>query len=226
MKYYLHDSNARNDEKTTLLFIKYGYEGLGLFYSILEILSAQEKPVNELVLKSQLNIKKRLEQQLLFMYEIELLSIKNGDVFNENILNFSEKYQIKKEKTRKKISEWREKQRDVKNVTSNEAESNTPKVKLSKVKESKRKLTPWEIAFNDYKEMRKKIRRPLTNKAEVIAINKLNDFSMDKQEQIKILEQSVFNSWQGLFELKKDLNNKPNKINEKIKNDPNKNVIP
>ncbi len=65
MKYFIHDTNSRNDEKVTLLFIEFGYEGLGLFYSILEILAAQEKPVAEKVLKSQLKIKKRLEKQLL-----------------------------------------------------------------------------------------------------------------------------------------------------------------
>lgn len=137
MKYFLHDTNARNDEKVTLLFINFGYEGLGLFYSILEILGSQEKPVNELVLKSQLKIGKRLEKHLNFMYKIEILSLKNGDVFNENLLNFSEKYQIKKEKTRKKVSEWREKQTDTNTVTSYVPESNQPKVKESKVKESK-----------------------------------------------------------------------------------------
>jgi hypothetical protein len=135
MKYFLHDTNARNDEKVTLLFIKFGYEGLGLFYSILEILGSQEKPVDELVLKSQLKIGKRLEKHLNFMYIIEILSLRNGDVFNENLLNFSEKYQIKKEKTRKKVSEWREKQLDIENVTSYVPVSNHPKVKESKVKD-------------------------------------------------------------------------------------------
>ena len=137
MKYFIHDTNARNDEKVTLLFIEFGYEGVGLFYSILEILAAQEKPVAENVLKSQLKIKKKLEKQLNFMYKIEILSIRNGDVFNENLLSFSKKYQIKKEKTREKVSEWRDKQKDTKTVTSYKHIRNAPKVKLSKVKESK-----------------------------------------------------------------------------------------
>ena len=138
MKYFIHDTNSRNDEKVTLLFIEFGYEGLGLFYSILEILAAQEKPVAEKVLKSQLKIKKRLEKQLQFMYKIEILSIRNGDVFNENILKFSGKYQIKKEKTREKVSEWRNKQKDIKNVTSyknirNNLKDNISKDNISKV---------------------------------------------------------------------------------------------
>ena len=143
MKYFLHDTNARNDEKVTLLYIKYSYEGIGLFYSILEVLAAQEKPVSELVLKSQLKIRTKLEKQLNFMYKVELLSLKNGDVFNENLLSFSEKYQIKKEKTRKKVAEWRDKQQDIKDVTSYIPVSNHSKVKESKVKEiSVKKFTP------------------------------------------------------------------------------------
>lgn len=149
MKYYLHDTNSRNDEKITLIFIKYGYEGVGLFYCILEVLAAQEKPISENVLKAQLGIRKKLEKVLRFMYEIEILSIKNGEVFNENILNFSEKYQIKKEKDRKKIAEWRERQKDTKNVTGYESVRNDPKAKESKAKESKIDITAQSKIFYD-----------------------------------------------------------------------------
>jgi hypothetical protein len=45
-----------------------------------------------------------------------ILSAKNGETFNENLLNYSEKYKIKKEKTREKVSQWREKQQDTKSV--------------------------------------------------------------------------------------------------------------
>ena len=86
MKYFLHDTNAFSDEKVTMLYIEFGFEAVGLFFTILEKLALQEKPVPELVLKKQLNIKKRLQKQLSFMYEIGILSVKNGDVFNENIL--------------------------------------------------------------------------------------------------------------------------------------------
>jgi len=134
MKYYLHDSNAFNDEKVTLLYMKYGYEGVGLFYVILEKLSQQEKPVPEIVLKTQLNIKKKLEKVLNFMYEIDVLSVRNGEVFSETLLNFSEKYLIKKENTRKRVSEWREKQVDKKNVTSYKHVRNSPKDKITKDK--------------------------------------------------------------------------------------------
>lgn len=137
MKYFLHDTSSFDDEKITELYINFGYEGLGLFYTILEKLAKQEKPVKTSVLKSQLGVGKRLEKCWSFMEQIGIISSNNGETFNKQLLNFSEKYQIKKQKNNDRISEWREKQKDTENVTRYERVSNTPKVKLSKVKESK-----------------------------------------------------------------------------------------
>ena len=110
--------------------MEFGYEGLGVFYTFLEKIAQQEKPVNEEVIKKQLNIRKRLSKVWDFMKQIGLISIKNGEVFNENLINFAESYQIKKEKTRKKVSEWRDKQKDSEDVTDYVPVSNPPKVKF------------------------------------------------------------------------------------------------
>jgi hypothetical protein len=80
------------------------------------------------------------------MEEIGLILTKDGDTFNEQLLNFSGKYAIKKEKTRKRISEWREKQADTENVTRYKSVRNTDKVKESKVKESKERDSAAKIA--------------------------------------------------------------------------------
>ena len=137
MKYYLHDTDSFNDEKVTELYIKFGYEGLGLFYTLLEKIAKQEKPIKTEILKHQLKVGKRLNKCWLFMEQLGLVSSNNGETFNKQLLNFSEKYQVKKEKNRKRISEWRDKQVDKENVTRSESVSNIPKVKESKVKESK-----------------------------------------------------------------------------------------
>lgn len=64
-------------------------------------------------------------------------------------------------------------------------------------------------AFIDYLEMRKQIRKPMTERAVELAIRKLHELaavsfndSMDNELAAKILNQSVMNSWQGLFPLK------------------------
>lgn len=60
-------------------------------------------------------------------------------------------------------------------------------------------------AFTDYVEMRKKIKKPMTERAITIAKNKLNELSGgDNDVSIKILEQSIWNSWQSLYPLKEE----------------------
>ncbi len=147
MKYYLHDSNSFNDEKITELYLEYGYEGLGLFYTILEKLALQEKPIKTKVLKHQLNVGKKLEKIWEFMEEIDLISSNNGETFNKQLLNFSKKYQVSKEKNAKRILEWRENQSVSENVTRSEHVRNADKVKESKVKESKVNIS--KVSFSE-----------------------------------------------------------------------------
>lgn len=66
-------------------------------------------------------------------------------------------------------------------------------------------------AFLDYLEMRKQIKKPMTDRAVELAMKKLKELStlsfsesMDNDTAIKILEQSTMNCWQGLFPLKED----------------------
>jgi len=71
------------------------------------------------------------------MENIELIHSNNGETFNKQLMNFSEKYKIKKETNAKRVSEWRKNQEDIKNVTHYESVRNNCKVKESKVKENK-----------------------------------------------------------------------------------------
>lgn len=54
----------------------------------------------------------------------------------------------------------------------------------------------------DFIQMRKFIKKPLTNKGLELLIGKLQKMTPDEDKQIKILEQSIMNNWQGIFELK------------------------
>lgn len=58
-------------------------------------------------------------------------------------------------------------------------------------------------AFAEYVKMRKQIKAPMTERAIELAITKLNKLSGgDNDKAIAILDQSIMNSWKGLFELK------------------------
>jgi len=57
-------------------------------------------------------------------------------------------------------------------------------------------------AFLDFIEMRKQIKKPMTERAITLMVNKLEKMTSDTNEQIEILNQSVLNGWQGIFPLK------------------------
>lgn len=58
-------------------------------------------------------------------------------------------------------------------------------------------------AVDEYIKMRKFIKKPMTDHALELALNNLEKLASSEEEQIAILEQSISNSWQGLFPLKK-----------------------
>lgn len=58
--------------------------------------------------------------------------------------------------------------------------------------------------LRDYAEMRTKIKKPMTERAKQLACTKLQELSGgDRRTEIMIVEQSIANSWQGLFPLKR-----------------------
>lgn len=84
------------------------------------------------------------------------------------------------------------------------------KVKKSKVNKSKTNKSnsleiPAELqeSWNAFVEMRKKLKKPLTEHAQQLAYKKLIDLSNgDTSTANAILEQSILNSWQGLYPIK------------------------
>lgn len=63
-------------------------------------------------------------------------------------------------------------------------------------------------ALRDFEQMRVKIKKPLTDRAKEMVIDKLKTFPPD--QWVQILEQSVMHDWQGLFELKSEKKYSPN----------------
>lgn len=56
-------------------------------------------------------------------------------------------------------------------------------------------------AINDFIEMRKTIKKPPTKRALKIILNKLSKFGSSDDEKIQILERSIVNCWQDVYEL-------------------------
>ena len=57
-------------------------------------------------------------------------------------------------------------------------------------------------AIRDFIKMRKTIKKPITDRGLKGILNKLNQYGENDLEKIEILENSIINCWQGVFELK------------------------
>ncbi len=60
--------------------------------------------------------------------------------------------------------------------------------------------------INDFMDMRVKLNKKMTDKALSLMLKKLDKLALDDETKIEILEQSIMNSWQGIFELKQSAN--------------------
>lgn len=60
-------------------------------------------------------------------------------------------------------------------------------------------------ALKDFCKMRKLIKKPVSDRAMQILLNKLNKFATDDESKIAILEQSIEHSWQSIYPLKADM---------------------
>lgn len=73
-------------------------------------------------------------------------------------------------------------------------------------------------AFLDYAEMRKVIKTPLTDRAVVLEVKKLEQLAPgDRDKQIAILEQSTTHCWRGLYPLKPDGDDEDDWLREWVK---------
>ncbi|MHA1304074.1 MAG: hypothetical protein ACTSPI_10275 [Candidatus Heimdallarchaeaceae archaeon] len=67
-------------------------------------------------------------------------------------------------------------------------------------------------AIYDFADMRKSIKKKMTVHALELMLKKLDKFNYNDTDKIKVLENSIMNSWQGVFELKGENNNKNRKV--------------
>lgn len=78
-------------------------------------------------------------------------------------------------------------------------------------------------AIKDFIKMRKTIKKPITDRGLKMILNKLDQYGNNDLEKIEILENSIVNCWQGVFELKNKkvptaigTQNKNNNVNPSI----------
>lgn len=160
-------------------------------------------------------------------------------VSDDNTMTISNYFEMVGSETSsaKRVREWREKQKTLqcnKNVTDNVTQEYRDKrleirdksieyrdKSVNKEKEEKEKKETYvsildsytsnetlKSSLNDFLEMRKKM-KGFTTRAFKLALNKLDELTNDDEEKIKIVNQSVMNSWKSFYELKEETNKYP-----------------
>ena len=90
---------------------------------------------------------------------------------------------------------------NINNKEERKKETNYDKIINSMVEDEEIKNSIYEFI-----KMRKLIKKPMTDRALTMLINKLEKLSSDKDIQIKILEKSILKNWTDIYELKGDNN--------------------
>ena len=125
---------------------------------------------------------------------------------NKNVTdNVTQEYRDKRLEIRDKSIEYRDKSVDINNKEKEEKEKMETYVSILDSYTSNETL---KSSLNDFIEMRKKM-KGFTTRAFKLALNKLDELSNDDNEKIKIVNQSVMNSWKSFYELKEETNKYP-----------------
>lgn len=82
------------------------------------------------------------------------------------------------------------------------------------------KLPGWieKQTWEDYEQMRRRIGKPMTDRARNLAVDRLAALQNKGHPVIDVLKQSIFNSWQGVFEIRGNGNGKQSKLERTLQN--------
>ena len=116
--------------------------------------------------------------------------------------NVRQEYRDKRLEIRDKSIEYRDKSVD------KEKEEKEKRETYVSILDSYTSNDSLKSSLNDFVEMRKKM-KGFTTRAFKLALNKLDELSNDDNEKIKIVNQSVMNSWKSFYELKDETNKYP-----------------
>lgn len=206
MKWFKHETNANQDAKLKRLRMKYGLEGLGLYWYCLELIGSSVEPHNltfELehdseVIADDVNMHhEKVQEMMLYMIKLGLFE-QNGVVITcLKMAIRADEYIRKAMRNTGNSGQCPDTLLTISRVTSDKVPSNRKKRK----KEEKDTWIPPKglnnEAWQEYEEHRKQMKSPMTNLAKTKATNQIKDFS--HLEQQRIIDKSIRNGWKGLF---------------------------
>ena len=86
----------------------------------------------------------------------------------------------------------------------NTKQLNTKRKNTKQLNTNKKELSELEQTVIEFEKMRKLIKAPLTPKAKELMLKKLDKLASTDAEKIEILNQSIENSWKGIFPLRQE----------------------
>lgn len=227
--YFSHDSNAQDDPKCMMLIDQLGMEGYGIFWALIEKLRCEaEYKLPLIVCKSYAKRWGTSEQKILTtISDFGLFVIENNMFFS---LRLKDSMLLKSEKARKSAYlRWGNNANAL--PPHNECNANAMRNDAIKKKESKVKKSKVNNNINiinavssenlkksilEFYEYRKEIKKPLSERSLQKTIIQLSNY--DENIAVEMINQTIRNGWQGLFELKLQKNINTNEKRSKLEN--------
>ena len=153
--YFSHDSNARNDQRLVKVRMKYGMEGYGIYFGIIEILREQENyilyncDVESIAFDLRVDVEKIndiVHNQSLFEARFDA-STKEGYFYSKSLTRRMEKLDLIKQKRAEAGRKGGKVKPNAKQVLSN---SLTSKGKKSKVKDMNERYDDFDSQSKEY----------------------------------------------------------------------------
>lgn len=225
MKWFKHKTDASGDEFIVELVELFGLEGYARWFLVLETIAIgmDESDKCSITLSwvewQKILCGKRVKLESFLIHcenKLKLKLERNGNLLKitcPKLLEMRDEYTRKKKKTPDtSAQDIRDKSKEKKEVKE-KSSAQAPVNDKNQMKGAFSALPPWMPVqeWQDFKEMRLKIRKPMTAKAEDLIISKLRAFKDRRLDIRAILNQSIENAWAGVFEIKPELRGKMQK---------------
>jgi hypothetical protein len=227
MEYFPHDTDARNDLKIRKLRAVFGNDGYTTYFILLENIYRNKTysidisdAETMLILAEECKIsEEKLSQIILKCCDLDLfnkqLYQENNTLTSEAIKKRTEPIENKRKKNNESYNSSKVEVSDAETIAEIEvsdaekgAESTQSKGKKRKVNNIKNIICDYssneelQSAIEDFINMRKQIKKPMTDRAVILLLKNLDKLATNDSTKIEVLNQSIQNSWQGIFELK------------------------
>lgn len=208
--YFSHDYHARNDPKLQRVLMDMGVAGIGAYWCLVEMLyeeggelSVEDIPVIARQLKMQV---RSLEKLINFFGLFETFNgVFKSFAVNDRLFQRNMKSDIARNSA---DIRWEKHANALRTQKTKNANAMLER-KGNKRKGKERIIIPDFIdkdLWDSFIEMRRKLRAAPTDRAIELLIKELGKLRDAGHDPKKVLEQSIANSWRGLFPLKGDRN--------------------